>query len=82
MAGRGATGEQHIGNSDTISKFCQNGSMVRALYRFHIYYYVRRVLMDCRFLYHMKLVLTLLTILTLLTNSLRFVRIMDFLMIL
>ena len=51
-------------------------SMVKGVYQFHVYYYVRRVLKDCRFHCHTKLVLMLLTILTPMKNSLKFVRIM------
>ena len=43
--------------------------MVGTLYRFHLNYHVRRILKNCRFLYHTKLVLMLLTILTPMKNS-------------
>ena len=56
---------------------CKKHSMVRVLYRFHMYYHARRILKRLRFLCHTKPVLTLLTILTLVKNSLRFGRIME-----
>ena len=59
-------------------------SMVRALYRFHVYYHVRRILKRLQVPLPHKLswFLMLLTILTPAKNSLRFVRIMEFLTIL
>ena len=56
-------------------------SMVRAVYQFHIYYHVRQVLK--RFPHcHRKLVLELLIILIQVKNSLKSVRIMEYLTIL
>ena len=56
--------------------------MIRAVYRFHVYYHVRRVLKDYRFLCHTKLVSTLLIILIRVQNFKKFVRITEFLTIL
>ena len=57
-------------------------SMVRALYRFHMHYHVRRILKRLQVSLLTKLVLMLMTILTPMKNSLRFVRIIEFLIIL
>ena len=56
--------------------------VVWALCRFHVHYHVRRVLKDYRLLCHMEVVLRLQTILTPMNSYLRFVRIIEFLMIL
>ena len=44
--------------------------MIRAVHRFHMYYHVRRILKDYRFLCHMRLVLTWLITLILSQNFL------------
>ena len=56
--------------------------IVRAAYQFHVYYHMRQVLKRLQVPLPMKIALTLLTILTPKKNSLRFVRIMEYLMIL
>ena len=56
--------------------------MIRSVYRFHVYYHVRRILKRLQTHYHTRLVLMRLIILILSQNFLEFVRIIGFLTIL
>ena len=56
--------------------------MIRSVYHFHIYYYVRRILKKYKLLCHTRPVLTQLIILIMSQNFKKFVRIIGFLTIL
>ena len=56
--------------------------MIRSVYRFHVYYHMRRILKNYRLHCHTRPVLTQLIILILSQNFLKFVRIIAFLTIL
>ena len=57
-------------------------SMIRLVYRFHVYYHMRRILKKYRCLCHTRPVLMQLITLILSQNFKKFVRVMEFLMIL